>query len=581
MRRTRRAARVVSAALAICLLLTGCSYRDVSRSVKLWSARKLAGNVEMREGTPFEELSYTRFDAEAAEAEIERIRGLMTDAGNSGEVLEAFDALVESEDDLYFSYEYASIRSDMDVTDDYWADELEYATETMYTVDDEICILGGDILESACEKAARKSWYEEEIEYYEEYEALPEGAAELMAQETALESDYYEAAAGEFTVKYGGKVYDMNALYTADLTQGELLEVYNLLTAKMGSVLGPIYLDMLEVRAEIAKAFGYDSYAEYSYEMEYCRDYTPEESALLSETVREEMLDLFFYVYGNSNDSSGLDMCVASADGEEQLEMIAAQLDCIDSEMNTSMEFMRKHGLYDIEYRPGKYDGGFTTFLTGYGEPFLFLQPGGIFYDLTSLVHEFGHYNSYYVNAETADSYSNIDISEICSQGLELLFTFRYGTMLGEEFAETARDYVLTQVLASVCDGCMYDEFQQKVYAMESPALEEINRAFAETAEPYGYTWDDPAEAWDWILVPHNFIAPFYYISYAVSALPALEIWTEACNDFDAACTAYTLLVYCGEGGSYRDTLTYCGLNCPFDGNTVEKLAKDMFSRLY
>ena len=59
---------------------------------------------------------------------------------------------------------------------------------------------------------------------------------------------------------------------------------------------------------------------------------------------------------------------------------------------------------------------------------------------------------------------------------------------------------------------------------------EELDAMFEEICAGYGY---DPGRPW--YTVSHTFSQPFYYVSYAVSAFNALEIFVDALEDPDSA----------------------------------------------
>ena len=69
-----------------------------------------------------------------------------------------------------------------------------------------------------------------------------------------------------------------------------------------------------------------------------------------------------------------------------------------------------------------------------------------------------------------------------------------------------------------------------------------------------------------WVQVPHLFQSPLYYVSYATSALNALEIYEIAVDDFDKARDLYLDVVYLTDIDGYVDTVKRTGLT-----NALEK----------
>ena len=73
---------------------------------------------------------------------------------------------------------------------------------------------------------------------------------------------------------------------------------------------------------------------------------------------------------------------------------------------------------------------------------------------------------------------------------------------------------------------------------------------------------------------------PVYYISYAVSAVAALEIYAIATENYDAALTAYNGLI---EGITPEDgflgALKKAGLTTPFEEQTYIDITSNLVER--
>ena len=113
----------------------------------------------------------------------------------------------------------------------------------------------------------------------------------------------------------------------------------------------------------------------------------------------------------------------------------------------------------------------------------------------------------------------------------------------------------------------MYDEFQQRVYALENLTPELVNELFQQIRASYGYESCD-GEEYEWMSVVHNFEQPFYYISYAVSSLPALELFArQQQSEADALDTYLRAAAMSDEEYYLRDAIAATGLtNQMIDG---------------
>ena len=186
------------------------------------------------------------------------------------------------------------------------------------------------------------------------------------------------------------------------------------------------------------------------------------------------------------------------------------------------------------------------------------------------LIHEFGHFASFYLNGNVTGQENSLDLAEIDAQGLELLTVLRYDTLYGDlsEDAETAE---LFYALYTLIDGCMEDAFQQFAYGPEKPDLAALDAAYERLCRTYGLDAIG-TEAGSWTQIAHTFQAPFYYISYATGMTSALELYLLGKKDPAAAKNAY-LKVLTRGGAGYRETMTAAGLHDPFAADTIGKIA--------
>ena len=129
----------------------------------------------------------------------------------------------------------------------------------------------------------------------------------------------------------------------------------------------------------------------------------------------------------------------------------------------------------------------------------------------------------------------------------------------------------LYSMLASVTEGCLYDEFQNEVYAYPGEiTAEECNRIFRRLADEYGHEYlGDDDEAYDWVSVSHTFQSPMYYISYATSALAALDIFALSVKDRKKAVDLYMELTTYGLSTSFCTLLDEVGLPDIFEESTI------------
>jgi oligoendopeptidase F len=156
---------------------------------------------------------------------------------------------------------------------------------------------------------------------------------------------------------------------------------------------------------------------------------------------------------------------------------------------------------------------------------------------------------------------------------MEIIFSFFYNDLFGEDTGKVMRDDLLLNMIFSIVDGAMYDEFQQRVYSEPELTSEKVRSIFDEVYRSYGYSTYDGYEN-EWIGISHNFENPFYYISYAVSAVGALEIYQLCCEDMVAGVNKYlSVEALDSEVYYYSEAIDEAGLSDIFDISTYSDIA--------
>ena len=380
-----------------------------------------------------------------------------------------------------------------------------------------------------------------------DYEDMTDRESELLDRET------------ELTLKYN-----------------ELVDQSNITQTALNRRLGEIYLELVRIRNEIADIHGYDTYAEYAYENTYARDYTPADAARLCEQIKP--FARRYYQYSYYSDAFGARMRDFSP--EELMDLLREYAPRISQRTAEAQQYMEAHGLYLFESTDIVSEVGFTTLLPWYNAPFLFNGLYGGSYDVTSVFHEFGHYCDAYANPEPdpLDSTGSYDLFEIHSTGLETLMLHWYDEIFGDE-ADTARIWTLDGLISNVISGCIFDEFQQYVYAHPDMTVDELNRAYSDICASYGMELYSEEYRYYWMRVSHNFESPFYYISYAVSTMASLQLLPLSESDMDAALEIYNRIVDLGAyDKSYEEVLREVGLKLFTED--LDGCVKDAFDEL-
>ncbi len=338
----------------------------------------------------------------------------------------------------------------------------------------------------------------------------------------------------------------------------------------------PIMAELVKIRNEYARRCGYENYAYYAYDVIYCRDYTPDDMSAFYEAVKEHFvpIDKKMITMTEYNDdlfTSNMDN-VWGLSEEEIIDTIEPWIDDISDEYKAALDYMKEYDLCDFEPSKTKLQLAFTTFLYGYDSAYIFAAPTHSYDDVMTFVHEFGHFANIVLTRDGASTC--YDISEIHSQGLEMLYMKYADALAGEHGGDAYRAAGLSYMVYSVVEGALHDEFQQALYANEDMSVEEMNQTFKRISQEYGYNYGENEEAYWWVDINHTFDSPFYYISYSVSALGALEILCISAEDFEKAADVYLSLASQMYVYGYSDAVKKAGLSNVFEAGNVKKIAE-------
>ncbi|MCM1045309.1 MAG: hypothetical protein NC417_07350 [Candidatus Gastranaerophilales bacterium] len=505
----------------------------------------------------FEDMVFTGFDETNLEAALEELQGLSASGAlEAGEeqtkerVAQLYDVIKEEMDLLSTQYCLINIQYDANGADEELAEIAADLSARSSVLSDQCYQALALLVDTPCQEIIEEEAGADNIEYLREYEPVTERMLDLLKEEEKLEQAYDQVMAQASNE-------DEQTTYQKA---------------------GEIYCDLVQVRAQIAEEAGYDNYVEYAYQEIYNRDYTLEDIKLVWEAVKEYIVPVeemamdsisertFRSLYYQTNDS-----------GEEILDAIGPYMRQIDPELGDTFDFMRKYHLYDIEYSDSKLNMGYTVGLPTYGTAFIFNAPYGTYQDYIDTIHEFGHFNeTFHCTQHDLWANFNIDVGEIHSQGLTLLFT-EYSDELFGKAGETFSRTLLWDIISTVTEGCLYDEFQAAVYQNPDMSLEEINRLYKNLSEQYGYYYAKGVEeSYYWIEVSHNFQNPLYYISYATSALSSLDLWLISLEDRDEAVDIYMDLAALSLTLPYRETIEEVGLHDIFQPETIPEIAEEL-----
>ena len=524
----------------------------------------------------FDDMPYVRPDASAFRAQAERVMQALQNGEGYRRVLAMLDELFA----LYFSADtmsaIADIQSCRDVTDAYWAGEYAACLSALTEI--------GDVLEDvylACASSPYKDRLEREYfgpdftaEYGEDAEEkMSEGYVRLLEQENELLVEYRDILSQPTVMVNGNEVPVSDILYDVwgNRDYNNLLNAYY---EKYNPILGDVFIRLMQVRKAQAQELGYNSYAEMMYDIGFERDYSVEEGQAFIESVKSRLLPVYRQRMDQDRYADLMEGIILEEQLYGTLEIVA---DSLGGEVQKAYEFMRRNELSDLSMSDVKANMSYTTYLTDYEAPFLFVNPYGDRTDIITVTHEFGHYAEEYISN---CAYRSMDVSEVFSQAMQFLSLRPMTAMLGGEGGSTLRLLNLYDMLDTFLWETLYAEFELRAYQMENPSVEALNDLMWTLYKEYGLdqTWDRESVI-DWVDITHLFEQPFYVISYPVSACCALEIYERDMQTGGAGLESYLRLAETEEIGIVAATAA-AGLQNPVTDERVQAVASFLDSQL-
>lgn len=316
------------------------------------------------------------------------------------------------------------------------------------------------------------------------------------------------------------------------------------------------YLNLVTVRRNIAQKLGYSNYLEYVWS-DYGRDYSIEDAkTLTSNILNNKDIETLYEKFASL--SSMYYQSLSSYHINESMIFDTLELTKqISPYCVSAIRDLKNYGNYNFEARSNKYSGSYVTNYNSKDDYFIFVSASDNAFSLPSIVHEFGHYLGLtrYDKSKKGNLFS-LDICEVHSQGLEYLMNNYYYQIMDDRIANRLVDYQIFNALWTFLSGSAVAELEYYVYTTSDKlTISQIDKEFASIVAPlkkYGFRYEE---------VPHIYSSPGYYISYVVSILPALQLWSM---DLNLAIDAYNEIISYGESNGFSYVLDQAGLVSPF-----------------
>ena len=364
-----------------------------------------------------------------------------------------------------------------------------------------------------------------------------------------------------------------------------------------------LYGQLVTLNNTLAKSYGYNNYMDYAYKNVYNREYTPAEVAKMRNYVKQYIAPLYNKIatenkkYDSLSKDADVDFYNAFnyyslftdatatkgfKEAKSAIEYIYKYFQFLDDGNNNikfvnSVEDLFKTG----NYFTGTGVGAYTYWFDSYKKAVLYFNDPDYATTFT-FVHEFGHY---YENCHNGERNLSFDHCETQSQGNEMLLLawLEQNKASGISDGYLATKYAqLENMLKTIIVSTAVDEFEQAAYNntygtgefKDGIATNKYQQLFETILNSYSANISGYNDYWSAVV----FDNAGYYISYAMSALPAVEIYAKATTDLNAAKTAYLkLFIYTSQDEiTFTEALKAAGLDNPFSESLYTTIANSI-----
>lgn len=483
-----------------------------------------------------------RFDVESVSEQIDALQKIWAQPDHEAEVQAAIDSLVKATDECYAVHVYAEAEYHADWNNAALSEREQITGHDYYEV--------FDMAEWTFANGYKKSQYEELFKPYVQMDSL----------------DYYISTPLQRV---------RNAARSASATSSDFLDSYYDLaysgspdTAATNEECAKLYLEQLRQ---------YDT-SEYLYNY-YHRDYTAEQASAMYKVIVKKLVPLYqqltAYIQKNLRYAQfQTDLTLMKQDPFDILKTNAPKL---SANIAASAFHLVDQKRYITGTGDNCYDGSYTVTVPSEQDAFMYIYLKGSFNDLFSVTHEFGHYHADWRDGTSVMQENNcIDLAEVQSQGMELLFTHCYPEIFGE-YAKTAELLEIYNILDSIVSGFAVGEFEyevmQHVKDYESPDVVKI----------FDRIHDSCDLGIEMYQILHLFEHPGYYISYGVSALAALQIYTQMQKSVPDAVAQYEKIAETSSLNGKNQllhALEHAGFDSIFDEAALEQMIATVQERV-
>ena len=519
----------------------------------------------------FSDMEYARPDVEKMYAQFDALIARAEKDEPAAELLPDYYAVYDEYISFYTMDTLANVRYSIDTTDSFYKQEYDFCEAEKPNVEEKLEALYKAFAACGSRDALEKEYFGEGYFLkYDDYEVYTnETYLRLSQQEEEIKAQY-RSLLEDPTVEIDGEERSFWEILDTDdyFTYFKGLKAYY---EKYNALIGELYVKLVKLRRQLAAALDYDSYSDYSYDVSYQRDYSPEQGRAFTEEIRE----LLVPVYRDAAANEALTRLSQTSASEKQVRaMVESAAERIGGTVADAFRFMQTYELFDITKSAKKTDSSFQTYIYAYEAPFVLVNSQGSSDDYTTFAHEFGHFSDSYYNYGANE---DLETAETYSQSMEFL-ALRYTGTLNELQKTKLIKMKLLDLLQTFITQAAYSSFEQRVFDLPEKELtvENINGVYRQVCKDFGFyeSGFDFYYSQSWIDVMHFFEVPDYVISYCVSADTSLQVYQLEAEKEGEGVAAFFRLLDRDQNAGVQQVMEDAGLSNPFRKGCLRETAE-------
>ncbi|MGZ5508967.1 MAG: M3 family oligoendopeptidase [Nitrososphaeraceae archaeon] len=253
---------------------------------------------------------------------------------------------------------------------------------------------------------------------------------------------------------------------------------------------------------------------------------------------------------------------------EQAVNIVLNVFESFDPKFREYAEIVFNKNHIDAEIRKGKMSGAFCSTITPKLTPYILLNYDGMYRDISTMAHEFGHaiHSICSSNLPIAVSHAPLPLAETASVFAEMLLNEK----LAEEMTEQGRSILLAEQIDDMYATIMRQSYFTLFEIDAHSKVIENNANIDNVSNLYKKNLQDQFGnsvivsddfMWEWTYIPHFYHTPFYCYAYAFGNLLVLSLFNMYKKEGKSFIPKYLNLLSAGGSKKPETLLTEIGFD--------------------